>query len=384
MVRNWLAAVAGTLSLALPATASAVASAELYQNQTFTYGRFEARTRFAPGEGVISSFFLWKPGSEMPGTFWNELDFEKLGANCRLQTNPLYGAPVADHGQIATVAGDLCNEYHTYTFEWTPEYIAWLVDGVEVRREAGETAAAFAANAGSGMQMHFNIWPGDASFGGTFDPAILPVQQYISWVQYSSFADGAFTLAWREDFTSGALPSGWATGTWASPKSLSTHSPTNVGFVGASAVLSLTSDGALGFNGQPPPDNDSAAGDAGSAGMPGSAGNGPAAGGTSGSPGSGASSGGASSGGASGTGASSGGTSSGGAQATPGVAGAGTSNVPFGDGPASPDRRHRDDSGCGIARVSPPTPALAAWMLGIAAGVATRLRRKGLRRMRSE
>jgi endo-1,3-1,4-beta-glycanase ExoK len=259
------------LLLALAAPAGAVSSAELLTNQTYGYGRFEARVRFAAGDGVISSFFLWKPGSEMPGTFWNELDFEKLGADCRLQTNPLYGSPVVDHSEIETVQGDLCNEYHTYTFEWTPTYIAYLVDGVEVRRDVGEGPDAFAANAPSGMQIHFNVWPGDATFGGNFDPAILPVQQYIAWVQYSSFADGVFTFEWREDFTSGALPSGWSVGNWPSPKELSTHQPANVGFIDAFAVLSLTADDATGFSGTPPadegdttpPPNDSGSGGAG-------------------------------------------------------------------------------------------------------------------------
>jgi endo-1,3-1,4-beta-glycanase ExoK len=243
--------------LSLAPEARAVASAELIQNQTYTYGRFEARVRFAAGDGVISSFFLWKPGSEMPGTFWNELDFEKLGADCHLQTNPLYGLPVADHSEIATLDADFCGEYHTYTFEWTPTYIAYRVDGVEVRRDEGETAEAFAVNASSGMQIHFNIWPGDETFGGTFDPAILPLQQFIGWVQYSSFADGAFTLAWREEFDGPTLPSGWALGNWASPKNLSTHQPANVAFTGGFGVLSLTADDATGFAGTPPLDTDS-------------------------------------------------------------------------------------------------------------------------------
>jgi endo-1,3-1,4-beta-glycanase ExoK len=242
--------------LCVVSEARAVASAELYQNQAYTYGRFEARLRFAAGDGVISSFFLWKPGSEIAGTFWNELDFEKLGADCRLQTNPLYGAPVVDHSEIATVDGDLCGEYHTYTFEWTPTYIAYSVDGVEVRRDQGEAAEAFAVNASAGMQIHFNIWPGDATFGGNFDPAILPIQQYVAWVQYSSFAEGAFTLAWREEFDGPALPSGWAVGNWASPKNLSTHQPANVGFTAGFGVLSLTADDATGFAGMPPLDAD--------------------------------------------------------------------------------------------------------------------------------
>ena len=265
--------------LAVAAPAFAVASAELYQNQTYTYGRFEARVRFAAGDGVISSFFLWKPGSEMPDTYWNELDFEKLGATCRLQTNPLYGLPVGDHSQVAVLDADLCGEYHTYSFEWTPSYIAYLVDGVEVRRDGEETAAAFADNAAAGMQMHFNVWPGDATFGGNFDPASLPVQQYISWVQYSSFADGAFTFAWREEFDAG-LPSGWAVGNWASPKNLSTHQAANATFTGGVSVLSLTADGATGFTGTPPvdvvvdgpPGPDASAGSGGAPGTAGSAG----------------------------------------------------------------------------------------------------------------
>jgi len=266
MIRKLLFAGSLALALSSAAPAGAVSSAELYQNASYRYGRFEARTRFAAGDGVISSFFLWKPGSEVAGTFWNELDFEKLGADCRMQTNPLYGAPVTDHGEIESDSGDHCGEYHTYVFEWTPTYIAWQIDGVEVRREVGEAAAAFEQNAASGMQIHFNLWPGDATFGGNFDPAILPVQQYISWVQYSSFENGNFVLQWREDFTAGTLPSGWAIGNWASPKNLSTHTPVNVTFRSGVAVLSLTADDATGFAGEPSQDDALDSGTGGAAG----------------------------------------------------------------------------------------------------------------------
>ena len=68
MKREWFSASLIVMTLGMAAPALGVSSAELYQNQTYTYGRFEARVRFAAGDGVISSFFLWKPGSEMPGT----------------------------------------------------------------------------------------------------------------------------------------------------------------------------------------------------------------------------------------------------------------------------------------------------------------------------
>lgn len=259
------ALLASSLFAVWSTPAQAVASAELVRNQAYLYGRFEARLRFAPGDGVVSSFFLWKSGSEKTGTFWNELDFEKLGADCHLQTNSLYGDPT-DTGRTETVSGDLCAEYHTYAFEWTPDAIAFLVDGVELRRDTGKIAAAFAENAQAGMQFHFNVWPGDETFGGNFDPSILPVQEFISWVQYSSYADGQFTFKWREDFDGGKLPSGWSTGNWESPKSNSTHKPANVTYSSGIAVLSLTADGATGFKDTPPSDsNDGTGGSSGNA-----------------------------------------------------------------------------------------------------------------------
>jgi endo-1,3-1,4-beta-glycanase ExoK len=362
----------GFMLLTVAAEAGAVSSAELYQNQTYTYGRFEARIRFGAGDGVISSFFLWKPGSEMPGTFWNELDFEKLGADCRLQTNPLYGLPMADHHQFATLQADLCGEYHTYTFEWTPSSIAYLVDGVEIRRDGEEVAAAFVENAAAGMQMHFNIWPGDASFGGNFDPGILPVQQYISWVQYSSFADGVFTFQWRDEFDGPTLPSRWALGNWASPKNLSTHQSANVTLTGGFAVLSLTADAATGFIGAPPPDVDAGS----AAGPEPSAGAGGAAGAAGGSPPV-AAVGGADSGGASG------GAPGNSSSAIAGAAGTAAASSVAGASAASPEaRRSSSDSGCSQSASSPARSDSMAWLAVALGTIACRGRSRWHQRRR--
>jgi len=260
--------------------AQAVSSAEFYTSQSYTYGRFEARIRFAPGDGVVSSFFLWKNGSETAGTFWNELDFEKLGADCHLQTNAIYGNPSAGHTGTPALTANLCDEFHTYGYEWTPDYIAWQVDGVEIRRETGDTALAFAQNATAGMQFRFNVWPGDASFGGNFDPSILPVYEYVNWAQFSSYSNGSFSPSWRQDFSTGAIPSGWLSGNWSSPKNLSTHSPQNVGFGNGNLILALTADGALGTAGAVAVDPNDASG-TGGAGNTSDAGAGQSTGGTS-------------------------------------------------------------------------------------------------------
>jgi endo-1,3-1,4-beta-glycanase ExoK len=254
-----VASTAAGISFA--STARAVSSAEFYTPDGHGYGRFEARLMLPVGDGVVGTFFLWKNGSEVAGTYWNELDFEKIKANCTLQINSIYGLPSAQHTQIVNGVSDLCNAYHTYAYEWTPDHIAWSIDGREVRRDTGAGAKAYSDNAvDDGLQFRFNIWPGDPSFGGTFSASILPVQEYISWVQYSTYTPGAgdvacdFTLAWRESFEQG-VPDSWAEGNWVSPKMLSTNSPSNVTVADGVAVLSLTADDMLGFTGTPPADD---------------------------------------------------------------------------------------------------------------------------------
>jgi endo-1,3-1,4-beta-glycanase ExoK len=235
-----------------------------YRTAAHTYGRFEARIQFAGGDGVISSFFLWKPDSEQSDVYWNELDFEKLGGACELQTNSIYGLPQSNHEEEGYALVGLCEGYHTYAYEWTPQYIAWLVDGAEIRRDTGVDAASYAENATEGMQFRFNIWPGNASFGGNFSEGILPVYQFVAWAQYSEYTPGSgddgsdFTLAWREEFD--IQPAGWQAGSWASPLNGSTHSAQNLAFVDGIAVLALTADDATGYSDTPPADSPGAAG----------------------------------------------------------------------------------------------------------------------------
>jgi len=238
------------------------------------------------------------------------------------------------------------------------------VDGAEIRRETGATATAFADNAAtSGMQMRFNVWPGDASFGGNFNPAILPVHEYVDWVQYSSYQNGAFSVVWREDFNSGALPSGWLAGNWGSPKNLSTHNARNANIVDGYLVLSLTADDALGPAGAMP----GASGAGGSAGM-GSGGSGAGAnsggsGAEAGSLGTGGSGGGPPAGGSAGAGANGG--------ATAGV----TGNPDAGEGNGDSPENSEDGGGCTLG--APRAPASSAFfpVVGLAAIIAAARRR---------
>ena len=299
-----------------PKAKAAVQGAELYRTQASFYGRFEARVQYAPGEGVVSSFFLWKDGSSST-TSWNELDYEKINSTCRMQTN-IWTGKGTQSAQVTTPTVDLCGGYHTYAFEWTPDSIRWLIDGTELRKVTGASVSEYTQNASAGMAIHFNLWEGDSSFSGVLNSSTLPVRQYINWAQYSSYSNGAFQLQWREDFSGSSIPSGWAVGNWVAPLNHSTHNPANVSFVNGIAVLSMTAENATGYSGTPPADP---AGNGGSSGSGGAGTGGAGTGGGSGSGGSSSSGGTTGSGGQSGTGGTSAG--SGGTSATGGATGTG-------------------------------------------------------------
>src|SRR5690606_41720424 len=62
-------------------TANRYKGGEIYSNQSYKYERYEMRMRAAKGSGVLSPFFLYKDGSEINGTFWEEIDIEIFGKN---------------------------------------------------------------------------------------------------------------------------------------------------------------------------------------------------------------------------------------------------------------------------------------------------------------
>lgn len=229
----------------LGATVETVAGSELIKDADYKYGKFEASIQYATMDGIISSFFLWKPESEKPDVFWNELDYEKIGltntSQCNLGLNLIsgLGAPVGNEHHIGDV-GAICGGFHTYVFEWTPDYVKWTMDGVELHRMTGPIIEEFNGNATMGMQFRFNVWPGDERFGGVFDITKLPVYEYIDWVRYSSYNGQDFTFEWQEDFDSNTRPAGWSVGTWGSPYQYSVHREENIVFKDGLAILALT------------------------------------------------------------------------------------------------------------------------------------------------
>jgi len=239
------------------ATAKSYKGAEVYSNQSYLYGRYEMRMRVAKASGVLSTFFTYKNGSEVDDTFWEEIDIEIFGKNdaTQWQSNVILGnsRPTIHTEQVHTAPQSLADAYHTYVLEWTPDYVAWFVDGEEVRRITGTSTVTSLTNAQS---LRFNIWSSESvEWVGAWDDSVLPVYQFINYIEYKSYNATAknFEGGWRDDFDTFDT-SRWSQANWSFDMNRVDFAPENVLVKNGILVLALTKEDAMGYAGTPPAD----------------------------------------------------------------------------------------------------------------------------------
>ena len=175
--------------------------AELRTVEPLLYGKFEVRYKPAQGEGLVSSFFTYNV--DHPNTPWNEIDIELLGrfpnvVDMNVITN-------TSHLRTHFTTLDTHIDFHEYGFEWTPEYVAWFINGEEVYRQTDDHIADLVYPS----KLMMNIWnPIYDDWVGIWDDRILPRFAYYDWVRYSSYTpgngnsgtDNNFTFQWQDDF----------------------------------------------------------------------------------------------------------------------------------------------------------------------------------------
>jgi endo-1,3-1,4-beta-glycanase ExoK len=235
------------------ADAKAYKGAEVYSVPTVLYGRMEMRMRMIRGSGLLSTFFTYKNGSEVAGATWEEIDVEALGKNDAVswQSNLITGSPRMTSEQVYSVGGSLADGNHTYTVEWTPDYVSWSFDGVMVRKTEGGQAS----NLVNAATLRFNAWASSATgWAGALDEAALPAYQFVNWIKYYRYDNGQFVLDWTDDFDSFDT-SRWATATWTFDGNLVDFDPANAVIRDGTLILAITKEGATGFSGTVPVDD---------------------------------------------------------------------------------------------------------------------------------
>jgi endo-1,3-1,4-beta-glycanase ExoK len=260
MIRLFFITVGTLLFLTFSLSAKEYNGAEMYSNESVKYGRFDMRLRSIHGSGVVSAFFTYYNdsylGSPEP---WSEIDIEILGKRTdEFQSNIITGnASSKNTSEELHHFGDLSEAYHTYSVEWTPDYIAWFFDGNEVRRSTGSQVTDCQVK---DMSYRFNAWVSDVpGWVGSFDPSILPVYMFINWMSYSRYTPGAgdegtdFTFAWKDDFDT-FNSSRWSKGDWTFDGNLVDFSPNNIIVKDGYCIIGITRAGQTGFNGTVPED----------------------------------------------------------------------------------------------------------------------------------
>lgn len=168
-------------------SAAAVSSREHY-----LYGRFEVTLQATDVPGLVTGFFLHRDSPRQ------EIDVEITGDRPdRVLVNVFYnpGSDGAkfDYGYRGTPVSidlgfDASKALHTYTIEWGPDEIRWLVDGRLVLRRVLWDPTPIPHLP---MMLHVNTWPTRSrELAGRLDLQTLPAAARVRRIAVSAFNAG--------------------------------------------------------------------------------------------------------------------------------------------------------------------------------------------------
>ncbi len=218
--------------------------AEYRTKDSFKYGRFEASIK-APGkEGMLTSLFTYNDFSGSGTSEWNEIDIEIMGRyNNDVQFNTITPGQ-GNHVRHQYVNFNPALDYHTYAFEWTPEYVAWFIDGTEVYRQTEDHIKILTR----AQKLMMNIWsPIYTNWAGVWNDVVLPAFGYYDWAAYYKYTPAIgnygtgnnFTLDWKDEFNA-FDETRWEKASHGFTGNRSSFVPENVVFVDGKLILCLT------------------------------------------------------------------------------------------------------------------------------------------------
>lgn len=228
--------------------------AEYRTKDSFKYGRFEASIK-APGkEGMLTSLFTYfdgLPGDTWASSKWNEIDFEIMGRYKNdVQLNTITPGQ-GNHVRHQYVNFNPSLDYHTYAFEWTKEYVAWFIDGVEVYKQTEDHIKTLTR----AQKLMMNIWsPIYTNWAGVWNDALLPAFGYYDWAAYYKYTPASgnygtgnnFTLDWKDEFNT-FDETRWEKASHGFTGNRSSFAPENIAFVDSKLILCLTDKNVLGY-----------------------------------------------------------------------------------------------------------------------------------------
>ena len=228
---------------------------ELRTKDSFLYGRFEARLKSAQGDGLVSSFFTYQDELINGGHIWNEIDIEVLGRWSNIVNMNTITPGQSSHLRESLIKDlNAHSDFNDYAFEWTPNYVAWFINGKEYYRQDLPTHA-YIATLRHPQKIMMNLWvPVYEDWVGKWNEDIIPRFAYYDNVSYYEHTPGTgshgtgnnFTLKWNDEFDS-FDSSRWEKATHTFSGNRVKFEPGNVVFKDGKMILCLTYGNAFGY-----------------------------------------------------------------------------------------------------------------------------------------
>jgi hypothetical protein len=247
--------VVALIFVIVPTHAKNYKGAEYRTKESFLYGRFESSFKVAGKEGTLGTMFTYFDGTATDtwsSGKWNEIDVEIMGRYSNdVQYNTITPGQ-ANHVRHQYVNFNPAIDYHTYAIEWTPEYVAWFIDGTEVYKQTDN----FVKTLTHPQKLMFNTWiPNYPNWAGQWSEKVLPAFTSYDWAAYYQYTPGNgnagtnynFTLGWRDEFNSFDA-SRWEKATHTFDGNNCDFVQENATFSNGKLILCLTFPTELGYN----------------------------------------------------------------------------------------------------------------------------------------
>ncbi|KAI0548012.1 concanavalin A-like lectin/glucanase domain-containing protein [Xylaria curta] len=169
------------------------------------FGKVDVQVIAAPGAGIVTSVVLQSDDRD-------EIDWEWIGSDTKqVQTN-YFGKgddSTFDRGGFSPVANPQ-STVHTYTFEWTKDYVHWIIDGNLVRELKYSDAKGGTRFPQTPCQLKLGAWVAGNSkapegtvqwAGGLADFSKGPYTAYYQKVTIQDYANGvsnAKQYVWKD------------------------------------------------------------------------------------------------------------------------------------------------------------------------------------------
>jgi len=183
--------VEGGLELSLtdtPRGDRAYTCGELMSRPMYGYGTFEVRMMPAAlNPGIVSAFFTYT--GQAHGNPQDEIDFEFVSTRPRSVDATYHAKNSGPQGFAAPLDFDPRAGMNDYAFHWTPDKIAWYVNGKLIREAKRVEGKPFTTLPG---KLYISLWSGGDGLNawlGKFSYPGVPLVARYEYIAYTKLGD---------------------------------------------------------------------------------------------------------------------------------------------------------------------------------------------------